>query len=214
MFLIMLSRYRWAVKGKRLNASNLSVAKANCYGFGLRKSESHLGGGARSPLGRASNPRGESHSVGAGPTTCTRLPPEVLHPAKELRASSAEPLLHSAHLSVRLLLSFCAPCIRSFLRDHQLRVEAINSEKRKPGRESFRLDHRFASTGRMKRGDPHKINYGSPLTIIPIISFADKNFKPLGACLGYKRASLFLPGHFIPAPFFNEFRSLPGIYFP
>jgi hypothetical protein len=47
----------------------------------------------------------------------------------------------------------------------------------------------------MGKGNPHKINYGSPLTIIPIISFADKNFKPLGAGLGYKRASLLLPGH-------------------
>jgi hypothetical protein len=63
----------------------------------------------------------------------------------------------------------------------------------------------------LKKDDPHKVNYESPLTAIPISSFFDKNFKPLGACFGYRRASLFLPRHFIPAPFFNEFSSLPGI---
>ena len=68
-----------------------------------------------------------------------------------------------------------------------------------------------------KKDDPHKINYESPLTAIPISSFFDKNFKPLGACFGYRRVSLFLAGHFIPAPFLDEFnplRSRPGFYCP
>ena len=60
-----------------------------------------------------------------------------------------------------------------------------------------------------KKGDPHKINYESPLTAISFISFFEKKFKPIGACSGDKIASLFLPGHFIPAAFFNEFTSLP-----
>ena len=41
--------------------------------------------------------------------------------------------------------------------------------------------------------------------------FLDQNFKPVGACSAYSVASLFLLGHLIPAPFFNEFSSLPGI---
>ncbi len=41
------------------------------------------------------------------------------------------------------------------------------------------------------------------------ISFFEKKFKPIGACSGYKIASSFLAGHFIPAPFFNKFSSLP-----
>ncbi len=46
------------------------------------------------------------------------------------------------------------------------------------------------------------------------ISFLHKKFKPIGACSGYSRASLFLPGHLIPATFFNDFSSLPATYFP
>src|SRR3989442_10011128 len=46
------------------------------------------------------------------------------------------------------------------------------------------------------------------------ISFLDKKFKPIGACSGHSRASLFLPGHLIPATFFNDFSSLPATYFP
>src|SRR2546430_11173137 len=45
------------------------------------------------------------------------------------------------------------------------------------------------------------------------ISFLEKNFKPIGACSGYSRASLCLPGHLIPATFFNDFSSLPATYF-
>ena len=60
-----------------------------------------------------------------------------------------------------------------------------------------------------KKGDPHKINYESPFTAISFISFFEKKFKSIGACSGYKIAGLFLPGHFIPTPFFNEFSSLP-----
>src|SRR3990172_9098754 len=45
------------------------------------------------------------------------------------------------------------------------------------------------------------------------ISFLDKKIKPIGACSGYSIASLFLPGHLIPATFFNDFSSLPGTYF-
>ena len=71
-----------------------------------------------------------------------------------------------------------------------------------------------ASTGRTKKGDPPGKNYGPPLSVISTLSFAGKNFKPLGACLGYIGASLLLAGHFIPAPFFNEFRPLPGFHFP
>jgi hypothetical protein len=58
-----------------------------------------------------------------------------------------------------------------------------------------------------KKGDPHNINHGSPLTAISFISFFEKKFKPIGACSGNCIVSLFLPGHFIPAPFFNEFSS-------
>jgi hypothetical protein len=76
-------------------------------------------------------------------------------------------------------------------------------------RMSSSFNQKYASPGRIKKGDPHKITYGSPLTVISISSFAEKNFKPLGAGLGYLGAGLFLAGHFIPAPFFNEFRSLP-----
>jgi hypothetical protein len=42
-------------------------------------------------------------------------------------------------------------------------------------------------------------------------SFLDEDFEPLGACLSYGRAGFFLPGHSVPAPFFNEFRPLPRI---
>jgi len=38
-----------------------------------------------------------------------------------------------------------------------------------------------------------------------------KIFKPVGACSAYIKASLFFPGHFVPAPFFNEGTSLIGI---
>ncbi|CAB1065807.1 hypothetical protein D1BOALGB6SA_10606 [Olavius sp. associated proteobacterium Delta 1] len=51
------------------------------------------------------------------------------------------------------------------------------------------------------------INNESPLTAI---SFFEKKFKPIGACAGYKIASSFLAGHFIPAPLFNEFSSFPA----
>src|SRR3989449_254141 len=46
------------------------------------------------------------------------------------------------------------------------------------------------------------------------ISFLQKKFKPIGACSGYSIASLFLPGHPIPATFFNDFSFLPATYFP
>ncbi len=46
------------------------------------------------------------------------------------------------------------------------------------------------------------------------ISFFQKKFKPIGACSGYGIASLCLPGHLIPATFFNDFSSLPATYFP
>src|SRR5712692_10297046 len=42
-------------------------------------------------------------------------------------------------------------------------------------------------------------------------SFLHKKFKSIGACSGYSIASLFLPGHPIPAPFFYGFSSLPAI---
>src|SRR6266481_10185707 len=45
------------------------------------------------------------------------------------------------------------------------------------------------------------------------ISFLQKKFKPIGACSGYSITSLFLPGHLIPATFFNGFSSLPATYF-
>src|SRR5437899_11393887 len=46
------------------------------------------------------------------------------------------------------------------------------------------------------------------------ISLLEKKCKPIGACSGYSRASLFLPGHLIPATFFNDFSPLPATYFP
>src|ERR1700687_4524698 len=42
--------------------------------------------------------------------------------------------------------------------------------------------------------------------------FLHKKFKPIGAGSGDSIASLFLPGHLIPAPLFNGFGSLPAIY--
>jgi hypothetical protein len=61
-----------------------------------------------------------------------------------------------------------------------------------------------------KKGDPHKINYESPLTALSFISFFEKKFKPIRACSGYSIVfSLFLTGHYIPAAFFNKFSSLP-----
>ena len=60
------------------------------------------------------------------------------------------------------------------------------------------------------KGDPPKTTYESPLMTN---SFFDKKFKPIGACSGYSIASLFLPGHSIPAPFFNYVSSRPGICF-
>src|SRR4029453_10086767 len=44
------------------------------------------------------------------------------------------------------------------------------------------------------------------------ISFLEKQFKPIGACSGYRIASLLLPGHLIPATLFNDFSSLPATY--
>src|SRR6266852_6711373 len=44
------------------------------------------------------------------------------------------------------------------------------------------------------------------------ISFLHEKFKPVGACSGYSIASLFLPGHLVPAAFFNGFSSLPATY--
>ena len=46
------------------------------------------------------------------------------------------------------------------------------------------------------------------------ISFFQKKFKPIGACPGDSIASLCLPGHLIPATFFNDFSSLPATYVP
>src|SRR5207244_9613328 len=44
------------------------------------------------------------------------------------------------------------------------------------------------------------------------VSFLEKKFKPIGACSGHRIASLFLPGHLIPATFFNGFSPLPATY--
>src|SRR5437867_5785533 len=44
--------------------------------------------------------------------------------------------------------------------------------------------------------------------------FLIKKFTPIGACSGYSIASLFLPGHLIPATLFNDFSSLPATYVP
>src|SRR5260370_10751872 len=43
------------------------------------------------------------------------------------------------------------------------------------------------------------------------ISFLHKKFKPIGAGSGDSIPSLFLPGHRIPAPLFNDFSSPPTI---
>ena len=43
--------------------------------------------------------------------------------------------------------------------------------------------------------------------------FVHQHFKPVGTCAGDSIARLFFPGHFIPAPFFNEGTSLVGTYF-
>ena len=42
----------------------------------------------------------------------------------------------------------------------------------------------------------------TPLSLWTVLaaSFFRKQFKPLGACLSHSRASIFLPGHFIPGP--------------
>src|SRR5918996_999377 len=44
-------------------------------------------------------------------------------------------------------------------------------------------------------------------------SCLDKKSKLIGACSGYRRAGLFLPGHLIPAALLNEFRPCPATYF-
>ncbi len=44
------------------------------------------------------------------------------------------------------------------------------------------------------------------------LSLFRKIFKPAGACLAYSRVSLLFPGHFVPAPFFNEGTSIIGTY--
>src|SRR5437016_13937981 len=44
--------------------------------------------------------------------------------------------------------------------------------------------------------------------------FLIKKSRPIGACSGYSIASLCLPGHRIPATFFNDFSSLPATYVP
>lgn len=59
----------------------------------------------------------------------------------------------------------------------------------------------------IEKGDPHKTTLESPLLTN---SFFDKKFKSIGTSSGYSIVSLFLPGHFIPAPLFNEFSSRPG----
>ena len=43
--------------------------------------------------------------------------------------------------------------------------------------------------------------------------FFHQHFKPVGACAGDSIAPLGFPGHFIPAPFFNEGTALVGIDF-
>ena len=54
------------------------------------------------------------------------------------------------------------------------------------------------------------LSYESPLKAISFISFFEKKFKPISACSGYSIVfSLFLPGHYIPAAFFNKFSPLP-----
>src|SRR5207247_2113242 len=58
-----------------------------------------------------------------------------------------------------------------------------------------------------------RLDDGKAQAHVPI-SFLDKKCKPIGACSGYSRASLFLPGHLIPTTFFNDFSSLPAAYFP
>src|SRR4029450_10159030 len=46
------------------------------------------------------------------------------------------------------------------------------------------------------------------------VSLLHEKFQPIGAGSGYGIASLFLPGHPIPATLFNGLSSLPAIDFP
>ena len=58
-----------------------------------------------------------------------------------------------------------------------------------------------------------RLDDGKAQAHVPI-SFLDRKFKPIGACSGDSIASLCLPGHLIPATFFNDFSSLPATYVP
>jgi len=55
------------------------------------------------------------------------------------------------------------------------------------------------------RGD-----HDEAIEVITIAEIRNEKLKPIGACPGYSIASLFLPWHLIPAPFFDGFRSLPA----
>ena len=63
------------------------------------------------------------------------------------------------------------------------------------------LYQKYASIGKTKKGDPPEINYGLALTVIPVLSSFDQNFKPPDTCLGYRRASLSRPGILSQPPF-------------
>src|SRR5207302_1020635 len=61
-------------------------------------------------------------------------------------------------------------------------------------------------SGRVLQDVPGKAHEPVP------ISFLEKKCQPIGACSGDSIASFFLPGHPIPATFFNDFSSLPATY--
>jgi hypothetical protein len=69
--------------------------------------------------------------------------------------------------------------------------------------------------GVTSRGDPEHVSDAdrAGAMVRSTRSFLEEKLKPIGACPGYSIASLFLPGHLIPAPFFDGFCSLPASQF-
>src|SRR2546426_1373461 len=76
------------------------------------------------------------------------------------------------------------------------------------------MTRRDTGSGSFSASSPVKSETRGKAQAHVAISFLHKKLKPIGACSGYSIASLFLPGHPIPATFFNDFSSLPATYFP
>jgi hypothetical protein len=58
-----------------------------------------------------------------------------------------------------------------------------------------------------KKGDPFKPDNELPFSDVQPVLFLAEEFDTVGTGTGHTAAGLFLPGHFIPAPLFNEIGS-------